>query len=294
MLLGFPEYESQTRALAAATGLSCAIVDIHRFPDGESRVRLPPSLPPAVVLCRSLDSPNEKLVELLIAAAGARDLGATRVTLVAPYLCYMRQDKAFRPGEAVSQRIVGRLLAAHFDHVVTVDPHLHRISRLSEAIPCASAVALSAALPIADWLVSRPTAGATAPLIIGPDSESRQWVEAISVASGLEGTVGEKLRHGDNQVEIRLPDIDLGGREVILVDDIISTGCTVETAARRCRARGASRVDIVVTHGLFRGNALARLRQAGVDLVVCTDSIPHPTNAIPLAPLLAKSLAALM
>ena len=240
MLLGFPEYAPQTRALAAAAGQSSAIVEVHRFPDGESRVRLPPALPPDVVVCRSLDAPNEKLVELLIAAAAARDLGAKHVTLVAPYLCYMRQDMAFTPGEAVSQRIIGRLLAAQFDRVITVDPHLHRISRLSEAIPCASAVALSAAQPIAAWLDARLAAAACTPLIIGPDSESKQWVDAIAAFSGLEGVVGEKVRSGDTEVQIRLPDIDLTDREVILVDDMASTGCTLETTAARCRARGAS------------------------------------------------------
>lgn len=292
MLLGFPEYATQTRALAAAARRSCAIVDIHRFPDGESRVRLPPALPEAVVLCRSLDAPNERLVELLIAADAARELGAAHVTLIAPYLCYMRQDMAFSPGEAVSQRIIGRLLAAHFERVITVDPHLHRIADLREAIPCPAAIALSAAVPIAAWLKARLAGANHAPLIIGPDSESRQWVDAIAAASGLEGVVGAKVRRGDTDVEIDLPDIDLAGREIVLVDDMISTGSTMAITAGRCRARGARAVDVVVTHGLFKGDAVDRLHQAGAGRVVSTDSVSHPTNAIPLARLLADALAA--
>ena len=108
MLLGFDDYEPQSRALAKALGMPCHIVEKHRFPDGENKLTLPPSLPGEVIFCRSLDQPNEKLLELLLAAKTAIELGADRLTLVAPYLCYMRQDKAFQPGEAVSQRIVGK------------------------------------------------------------------------------------------------------------------------------------------------------------------------------------------
>ena len=287
MLLGFPEYAPQARALAAAAGMPCRIVDVHRFPDGESRLTLPPALPAAVTLCRSLDRPNDKLVELLLAAATARDLGAARVTLVAPYLCYMRQDMAFAPGEAVSQRVVGRLLAERFDRVITVDPHLHRVSDLGVAIPCGSnAVALSAAPVIARFLASR----LHAPLLLGPDSESRPWVEAIAAAAGFEAAVAAKTRTGDRQVAIELPGTDLSGREVVLVDDVASTGCTLARAAEKCLERGAARVHVVVTHGLFVGDAVDHLKDAGVDRIWSTDSVTHDTNAIPLAGVLAAAL----
>ncbi len=108
---------------------------LHHFPDGESLIRLPPSLPEHVIVCRSLNQPNDKLIELLLCATTARELGAKRLTLVAPYLSYMRQDIANQPGEAVSQRIVGKLLAELFDDVLTVDPHLHRISSLDPGDP---------------------------------------------------------------------------------------------------------------------------------------------------------------
>ena len=139
LVLGFPEYAGQGRRLAAAAGLDYADVGIHHFPDGESRVRLPPRLPSRIVFCRSLHRPNDKLVELALAAHTARELGAERLTLVAPYLCYMRQDKAFAPGEAVSQRIAGALIADWFDELITVDPHLHRTLSLEQAVPVGSA-----------------------------------------------------------------------------------------------------------------------------------------------------------
>ena len=135
LLLAFDDETTLARRLADAAGLPLAIIERHRFPDGESRLRLPPSLPARTVLLRGLQQPNDKLAELMLAAAGARELGARRLTLVSPYLAYMRQDIAFVPGEVVSQRHLGRALAAWFDDVVTVDPHLHRVSTMDEVVP---------------------------------------------------------------------------------------------------------------------------------------------------------------
>ena len=127
MILCFDDYEIQSRKLATALDIPCHIIQRHRFPDGESKLTLPDKLSQHVLICRSLDQPNEKLVELLLAAKTARELGARKLTLIAPYLCYMRQDIAFHPGEAISQPIIGNFLAGLFDNVITVDPHLHRI-----------------------------------------------------------------------------------------------------------------------------------------------------------------------
>jgi ribose-phosphate pyrophosphokinase len=287
MILGFPDYAAQANALAAAAGMPCRIIDVHRFPDGESRITLPPAVPAEVTICRSLDHPNDKLVEVLLAAATAREVGAARVTLVSPYLCYMRQDMAFAPGEAVSQRIIGRLLAAHFDRVVAVDPHLHRVQDLRVAIPSGNAIALSAAPLIARFLKSR----LSAPLLIGPDSESRPWVDAIAGAARFDSAICAKTRTGDHHVAVALPGIDLHGREVVVVDDVASTGRTLARTTEQCLRRGAARVHIVVTHGLFVGDAIDHLKRAGADAIWSTDSVSHGTNAIPLAALLAGALA---
>jgi ribose-phosphate pyrophosphokinase len=287
-VVGFPEYEGQARALAAALGARCGIVALHRFPDGESRVTLPLPLASQVVFCRSLDHPNDRLLELLIAAGAARSLGASRLTLVAPYLCYMRQDAEFTPGEAVSQRIVGGWLAGAFDDVLTVDPHLHRISALADAVPARRALALSAAEPIGA-LLSRSM---RAPMVLGPDEESLQWVRAIARVCGTDCAVGRKLRRGDRDVKVDLGAVEPRGREVALVDDVASTGHTLEQAVRACRERGAARVVVAVTHGLFVGDALERLRAAGAEQVWSTDSVSHPTNAAPLATLLADGVRA--
>jgi hypothetical protein len=168
LILGFPDYREQAQRLASAAGLDYAEVEIHHFPDGESRVRLPAGLGERVILCRSLDHPNDKLIELALTATAARELGARHLTLVAPYLCYMRQDKAFRPGEAISQPIIGQLLADWVEELITVDPHLHRVPRLEDAIPVQRAHCLTAAPLMADFLARE----LENPLLIGPDEEA--------------------------------------------------------------------------------------------------------------------------
>lgn len=286
LLLGFPDSVPAARQLAAALGADHAQVGLHRFPDGESKLTLPVNLPRHVVFCRSLDRPNDKLIELLLAARTARELGAARLTLVAPYLCYMRQDMAFHPGEAVSQTIIGAFLAEHFDDVITVDPHLHRTATLAQAVPAARSIAVSAAAAISTFLRGQPGA-----LLLGPDSESRQWVADIAQRCGLEFAVGSKRRFGDREVATELPEMDLRDRRVVLIDDMISSGETAAVTARHCLAAGAREVDVLVTHALFAPGADARLRQAGVTRIWSTDSVPHASNVIPLAPILAQALA---
>ncbi len=288
-VLAFDEERDMAAALAQALDVPHAPIERHRFPDGELKLRLPAKLPPCVVLLRSLHQPNEKLVELLIAAPAARELGTQHLLLVCPYLAYMRQDIAFLPGEAVSQRHIARLLADHFDALVTVDPHLHRIASLQEVMPGCRAVSLSAAALVGTWVSRR----VSKPLLLGPDGESEQWVRkaAHACAPAADYACCLKQRHGDLDVRVTLPPtLDCRGRGVVLVDDMVSTGRTLVAAARLARAAGAVSVDVAVTHALFVGNALAELQAAGVGRVWSTDCVPHASNAIGVVPLLAKAL----
>jgi ribose-phosphate pyrophosphokinase len=287
VVLGFPCYREPARRLAETARVDYADIEVHRFPDGESLVRLPDPLPVDVIVYLSLDDPNRRLIELEFAAATARRLGAKRLTLVAPYLCYMRQDIAFHPGEAISQQIIGQLLARHFDTLITVDPHLHRTARLADAVPVRRAVALSGAPVIAEWLKLR----AGKPMLIGPDEESGQWVSAIAAPGGFDYGVARKTRLDDSVVRVELPDLSFDDRDVVLVDDIASTGHTLAEAARQLAARGSASVSVVVTHALFVGNALEDLRNAGVTEICSTDSILHTSNRLHLAAILASALS---
>jgi len=289
MLLGFEEYQVQGQRLAQQIGCSYQQVKVHYFPDGECKVTLPTGLPQHVILCRSLDRPNNKLIELLFAAKTARRLGVQRLTLIAPYLCYMRQDKAFQAGEAVSQSIIGQMLADLFDDVMTVDPHLHRTLYLEDAIPVSHAVALSASEVMRDFLCQDEKFNNNT-LLLGPDAESEQWVSRIADGCGLDYAVASKERLGDRELNIELPELELSGKPIVLVDDVISSGETVAIVAKSCFERGAKQVNVLVTHALFAHNAIERLQQVGINGIWSTDSIAHSTNQISLAGLLAAAM----
>lgn len=290
MILAFPDYLPQAQRLASRLALPISEIEIHHFPDGESLVRLPPSLPERVIFCRSLNQPNNKLIELLLSAQTARTLGCQHLTLVSPYLCYMRQDIANRPGEAVSQQIIGKLLAELFDTVLTVDPHLHRIQSLNQAIPLSDAISLSAAGEIARFLQSKFDRA----LLLGPDNESEQWVAGIANRIGFEYAVASKERLGDKQVEMVLPNKNFGDAPVVIVDDMASTGRTLSKAANLLQAAGAKAVYAVVTHALFCGDAYSHILDSGIKAIWTTDSIDHPSACIQLDGLLAEVLHALV
>jgi ribose-phosphate pyrophosphokinase len=289
MLLYFEDELNGATRLAQAAHLGARMIDRHRFPDGEIKLRLPETLPARVVIFRSLNDPNDKLVELLLVTQTARTLGATHLTLVAPYLAYMRQDMAFRPGEAISQRIVGQFLSTLFDAVITVDPHLHRVATLQEAVPLDQAVVLSGAPLLSDWIAVQRQR----PLLIGPDEESAQWVALAATRHGFDHAVCRKLRHGDHEVELALPDVALTGRQVVLLDDVASTGHSVARAAQLLLAAGAASVDVAVTHALFSGDALQIMQAAGMGEVWSTDCIAHPSNVVNMASALAAALGQL-
>ncbi|MDE2395821.1 MAG: ribose-phosphate diphosphokinase [Burkholderiales bacterium] len=289
LVLAFEDEAALAGALAAALGWPVEIVARHVFPDGETRLTLPPRLPGRVVLLRGLQQPNPKLAELLLAAAGARELGAARLELVCPYLAYMRQDTAFHPGEVVSQRHLGRALAAWFDAVITVDPHLHRVATMDEVVPGRRGIAVSAALAVGTFVAERePTA-----LLVGPDEEAAQWVQVAAAGHGMGHAVCRKTRRGDRDVEVELPALDWRGRAVVLVDDVASTGRTLASATRALLERGAASVDAVVTHALFVGDAVPQLHAAGLRRLWSSDSVAHPTNAFSVVPLLAGAIGSL-
>jgi ribose-phosphate pyrophosphokinase len=290
VLLCFEDEQESGARIAQAAHLELARIECHHFPDGESKLRLPPALPEHVVILRTLNTPNDKLIALLLTAQTARTLGARHLTLVAPYLAYMRQDMAFHPGEAISQRIVGRFLADQFNAVITVDPHLHRIATLQEAVPAAQAIVLSGA----PWLSDLIAARRQRPLLVGPDEESAQWIALAASRHGFEHAVCRKVRHGDRAVEVALPDVAVAGRQVVLLDDVASTGHTLARAAQLLLAAGAASVDVAVTHALFAGDAFDLILDAGVGDVWSTDCIKHPSNAVSMATPIAEALTQIL
>jgi len=281
----FPDSEAFGRELAEAVGLTSAPVALHLFPDGESLVRVAPPGEHAV-LVRSLHHPRGKVFETLLAADALRRAGARRVTLVTPYLPYMRQDDVFHPGESHSQSVFARLVSGAFDGLVTVEAHLHRLHDLGRLFSC-RAESLSAAPAVAAWLAHGPKST----VLVGPDAESRAWVAPLAERAKLPMAIGHKRRLGDASVLLELPRLAAAERAVV-VDDVVSSGATLAQTAKLLHARGFARVDAVVVHPVFAPEAFERVRASGVDEIVSTDSVPHPTNAIHLAPLVAEALRA--
>jgi ribose-phosphate pyrophosphokinase len=281
----FPDSAQLGRKLARAIGAPHSRVGVHTFPDGETLIRVRPTGEGAAVLVHSLHDPDAKIPATLFAADALRRAGIERVTLVAPYLPYMRQDRVFHPGEPISQRVIGRIFRGAFDRVLTIEAHLHRVSRLAQVMGRGSR-SISAAPAIARWI--RNT-GPSRPLVVGPDSESEPWVKAIADRAGASWIVGRKTRRSDRSVRIRLPAAPDCSRAVI-VDDIASSGATLAEAARRLRQQGIEAVDAVVVHAVFAAGALDEIRAASIRRVVSCDTIPHPTNEIPTAGLLRPPL----
>jgi len=284
----YPGQEGPARLLAEKLGVAMHRITIHTFPDGESLLRVQP-VAGTVLLYASLDHPNDKLIHILQAAQALRHGGASRVVLVCPYLCYMRQDMAFHEGEAVTQKLLGPLLGPSFDRIVTVDPHLHRVSSLTDVFPGHEADALSAAALIGEAVAE--DAALNGAVLVGPDGESQQWVARAALASGLDFIIATKERFGDRDVRVSLPDATLAaGRPAVIIDDLISSGATMQACARLLLGAGATHVEAMAVHAVCSAADLLRLREVGISRVRSCDSIIHETNAIALAPLLAGAL----
>lgn len=293
LIAAMPGEEAPAARLAALTGASSAVIYVRAFPDRENLVTAPKAEPNTAIYC-SLNQPNEKILQLLFAASAMRDQGARRLILIAPYLAYMRQDRAFNAGEAVSQKVVARVLSEAFDKTMTVEPHLHRTSHLDDVFGRGRATAVSAAPLLGEMIAQR--FGSTASdrlLVVGPDEESAPWTQSVAAQIGAPWLVMNKRRESATKVVISLDEkAGVGGRTICLVDDIASSGGTLMAAARVLKAHGAASINAFVVHAMMRGADLAAVKEAGIEAVFSTDTIRHETNAIEIAPLLAREIRA--
>jgi ribose-phosphate pyrophosphokinase len=277
LVLAAPGAEQLAAVLADHLGAARGRIESRRFPDGEAYLRVLDDVAARdVVLLACLRDPDPQALGLWFLADAVRQLGARTVGLVAPYLPYMRQDRRFQPGEAVTSATFARFVSEAFDWLVTVDPHLHRRSSLGEiyAIP---AQVVASAPSIARWVTER----ISRPVIIGPDSESEQWAADVAGRVGCPALVLQKNRLGDRQVEISVPSVSgYSDRTPVLIDDIISSARTMAVAVRQVRhAFGVAPVCVGV-HAVFAPDALAALQEAGAMRVVTCNTLPHETNGI--------------
>ncbi len=261
---------------------------LKSFPDGDIYLRYNTSVKGQVVVIVQSFQPNPdmSLFDVLFAAETANDLGAKKVILVAPYLAFMRQDKRFHPGEAISSRIMAKLLNRSVDKIITIDTHLHRYHSMKDIfrIP---AVNLTSNPLIARYVKKRWSK----PVIIGPDWESYQWADDIAQQIGAEVTVLQKKRFTSRHVAVTMiKPVSIAGKDVVIVDDIISTGHTIAEAAKQAKKASAKSITAIGVHGLFVENAVNKLQKAGVTKIVTTNCISHNTNKIDITPLLVEEL----
>ncbi|MGA2654444.1 MAG: ribose-phosphate pyrophosphokinase, partial [Gammaproteobacteria bacterium] len=245
-------------------------ITMRSFPDGESYIKFDEAVKGEdLIFIDSLDKPNEKIMPLIFAAKTAKELGAKSVKLIAPYLAYMRQDKRFNEGEAVTSKIFAEFISQYFDALTTVDPHLHRYHDLSEIYSIHSKV-VSAAPFISNWIENH----VANPLLIGPDSESEQWVAQIAKKINAPYIVLEKQRRGDRDVSVSVPNVtNYETHTPVLVDDIISTGKTFIAAIDQLNLTSMPKPICIGVHALFAQNAYQELLNAKPAQVITCNTI---------------------
>lgn len=268
-------------------GFEQAVLAQRLFPDGETYLRYDTLIKGRkIVIVDTLDHPNEKILPLIFAAHTAKELGATQVGLMAPYLAYMRQDTRFHPGEAITSSSFARVLSQAFDWMITVDPHLHRHQTLNEIYTIPTHV-VPAAPVISAWIYQN----IQQPIIIGPDEESRQWVSQIAQAIQVPFTVLEKTRFGDHEVKVSIPVLkSFPDHTPVLVDDIVSTGQTTIETIRHLKSLETKPPVCIAVHPIFAGITTQTLLQAGADRVVSCNTIPHDSNELDLSHSLIQAL----
>lgn len=284
IIFSLPGNDMLTQKLAFTMKVKIGKAIIRDFPDGESYIRILTNVKNKnIILVCTLHKPNEKILLIYFLSQTLKTLGAKKVCLVAPYLAYMRQDIAFNPGESITSIYFGELISEFIDCIITVDPHLHRIKSLSDVYRIPNVV-IHVASEISKWINEH----VKKPVLIGPDSESKQWISTVSKKTKAPFIVLNKLRHSANNVEISIPDVDkYKNATPVLVDDIISTAHTMIETIHHLKNKGMKPPVCIGIHAVFSGNAYKNLMDCGGGKIVTCNTIPHATNNIDISNLLA-------
>ena len=281
---------SNSRDLAKniSKNLKCDYSDlsVKKFPDGELYLKFETELKNQdVVLVQSLHPSDEALLELIFAIHTAKDLGAKKVRVVIPYLAYIRQDKRFNPGECVSSKIVGSLLNVA-DEIITIDPHLHRFKSLNEVFKT-KAVKLSANDLIQDYI----SKNFKDPVIIGPDAESYQWAQSIAKKIKASAAILQKDRINSYEVHVKLnSEINVRNKELIIIDDIISTGKTILEAIKVIKKMKPKSITVISIHGIFADPSTLDFIKEYSTSIITTNTIKNPYSKIDVSKLISDSL----
>ncbi|OGV48996.1 MAG: phosphoribosylpyrophosphate synthetase [Legionellales bacterium RIFCSPHIGHO2_12_FULL_42_9] len=274
-------------SIAEKLELDIGKMTYREFPDAETYLCFHSVLQDRhVIILDSLDRPNPKIIPLLFAAKTAKKMGAKSIGLTAPYLAYMRQDKQFNIGEGITSEYFAKMLSDHFDWLITIDPHLHRHQNLNEIYTIQNNV-LHAAHLISSWIRSN----VNNPVLIGPDSESEQWVSGIAKEADAPYLILEKVRRSDDQVEIKSFNIlPYRTHTPVLVDDIISTAHTMIEVINHLKTKKMKSPMCIGVHAIFANDAYRALQEAGAERIVTCNSVPHASNQIDISDIICQGI----
>jgi ribose-phosphate pyrophosphokinase len=289
-IIGGSSSDGLAAKVARELGTESAKLEIKKFPDGEKYLRVLEDVKGEdVIVIQSINrTPDEFLFEYLLLVDTLKDLGAKRVVSFVPYFAYARQDERFKPGEALSFKTVSKLIeSVGTDEIYTIDMHQHRVLKSSDVFKIPSRN-LSAMPLLADYV--EKAGKLEKPLVIGPDGEAEQWARLVAERLQTDYDVFEKKRLGSENVQIRPRKANARDRDVLIVDDIISTGGTIVEALKILFSQGARKIDVACTHPLLIGGALAKIYEAGARNVIGTDTVPSPVSCVSVAPLIVEQI----
>jgi len=285
-----PGPASQDLGRKVADMLKSKIVSVvfKTFPDGESYLRLDGNVKgEEVVIVQTTGPPQDvRIMQLFLMVDAAKDLGAERVIAVVPYLAYARQDKRFLPGEAISIETFIKLIeASGIDQFLTVNIHEEGVLK-KFSVPAEN---LSAMTLLAEYFKKK---GLTKAFSLAPDRGALELAkEADKVLNGGCGWLQKERDRLTGEIRVEEKRLDIKGRDVIVFDDIISTGGTTAAAVKMLKEQGARKVYAACAHPLLVGEAQKKIMQSGAEEIVGTDCVPSPVSVVSVAPLIAEALA---
>ncbi|AFK21992.1 ribose-phosphate diphosphokinase [Pyrococcus sp. ST04] len=250
-------------------------VEIKKFPDGEKYVRILEEGEEATVIQSMYRPQDEHIIEAILIGDALRERGYKRVRIVVPYLAYSRQDRVTKEGEPISVRAIMRMLGLYYDELYVFDIHN---PKTLEFFP-GKAENVSPAKVIAEYFREKLGDG----VVMAPDKGALERAKSVAEILDLEYSHFEKKRISPTEVQMTPVDVDVKGRNVLIVDDIISTGGTMIKAANLLRELGAKRIFVAATHGVFAEGAIERVSNA-VDELAVTNTIPTPVSKISIVP----------
>jgi ribose-phosphate pyrophosphokinase len=286
IIFALPQNNELASRIAEKLKIEVGLYEIRDFPDGETYIRINSDIKnKTIILVCGLDHPNNKILTLLFISKTLKELGAKKICLVSPYLPYMRQDKQFKPGEAVTAHLFSKILSGTIDSLITIAPHLHRITNLSDIYSIPTTI-IHATKPVAEWIKNN----VKSPIIIGPDAESTQWVVDIAKNINAPYVIANKTRYDDRKVEITIPEINDISKTPVLIDDIISTGTSMCAVIRQLLMKELKKPICIGIHALFNQEAHQNLIQAGAQEIISCNTIAHPSNKIDITNVLLEEI----